>query len=123
MAMIDPQWALSFAREWIEAWNSHDLERILSHYSEDFEMASPLIVERMGEPSGVLKGKAAVRNYWQQGLAAQPPLRFELLDVLAGIRSITIYYRSVGRRVVAEVLEFNPQKEVVRGAAHWAVVK
>jgi len=123
MAMIDPQWALSFAREWIEAWNSHDLERILSHYSEDFEMASPLIVERMGEPSGVLKGKAAVRNYWQQGLAAQPPLRFELLDVLAGIRSITIYYRSIGRRVVAEVLEFNPRKEVVRGAAHWAVVK
>ena len=121
--MIDPQWALSFAREWIEAWNSHDLERILSHYSEDFEMASPLIVERMGEPSGVLKGKAAVRPYWEQGLAAQPPLRFELLDVLTGIRSITIYYRSVGRRVVAEVLEFNPQKEVVRGAAHWAVVK
>ena len=123
MAMIDPHWALSFAREWIEAWNSHDLERILSHYSEDFEMASPLIVERMGEPSGVLKGKAAVRNYWQQGLAAQPPLRFELLDVLAGIRSITIYYRSIGRRVVAEVLEFNPRREVVRGAAHWAVVK
>jgi hypothetical protein len=119
--MIDPKWALSFAQEWIAAWNSHDLERILSHYSEDFEMASPLIVERMGEPSGVLKGKAAVRRYWAQGLAAQPPLRFELLDVLAGIRSITIYYRSVGRRVVAEVLEFDARGEVVRGAAHWAV--
>ena len=121
--MIDPQWALRFAQEWIEAWNSHDLERILSHYSEDFEMTSPLIIERMGEPSGVLKGKAAVRLYWEQGLAAQPPLRFELLDVLAGIRSITIYYRSIGRRVVAEVLEFNPRREVIRGAAHWAVVK
>ena len=81
-----------------------------------------LIVERMGEPSGVLKGKAAVRPYWAQGLAAQPALRFELLDVLSGVRSITIYYRNVGRRVVAEVLEFNPQREVVRGAAHWAVV-
>ena len=123
VAMIDPQWALSFAQEWIEAWNAHDLERILSHYSEDFEMTSPLIIERMGEPSGVLKGKAAVRPYWEQGLAAQPPLRFELLDVLAGVRSITIYYRSVGRRVVAEVLEFNARREVVRGAAHWAVVK
>jgi hypothetical protein len=121
--MIDPQWALSFAQEWIEAWNAHDLERILAHYSEDFEMASPLIIERMGEPSGVLKGKAAVRRYWEQGLAAQPPLRFELLDVLAGIRSITIYYRSIGRRVVAEVLEFNPRREVIRGAAHWAVEK
>jgi hypothetical protein len=99
------------------------MERILSHYSDDFEMASPLIVERMGERSGVLKGKAAVRPYWQQGLTAQPPLRFELLDVLCGVRSITIYYRSIGRRAVAEVLEFNPRREVIRGAAHWAVVK
>ena len=121
--MIDPQWALSFAHEWIEAWNSHDLERILSHYSEDFEMASPLIVERMGEPSGVLKGKAAVRPYWEQGLVARPPLRFELIEVLAGVRSITIHYRSIGRRVVAEVLEFNARGEVIRGAAHWAVAK
>jgi hypothetical protein len=86
-------------------------------------MASPLIIERMGERSGVLKGKAAVRLYWEQGLAAQPPLRFELLEVLSGVRSITIHYRSIGRRVVAEVLEFNPRGEVVRGAAHWAVVQ
>ena len=47
----------------------------------------------------------------------------EAANVLAGIRSITIYYRSVGRRVVAEVLEFDAQKEVIRGAAHWAVAK
>ena len=30
-----------FAAEWIEAWNAHDLERILAHYADDFEMASP----------------------------------------------------------------------------------
>lgn len=120
--MIEPQWALTFAQEWVEAWNSHDLERILSHYAEDFEMTSPLIVERMGERTGVLRGKAAVRPYWERGLAAQPPLRFELIDVLAGVRSITISYRSVGRgRVVAEVLEFDERGRVVRGAAHWSV--
>ena len=27
-----------FAAEWIAAWNSHDLERILAHYTDDFEM-------------------------------------------------------------------------------------
>lgn len=119
--MIERQWALSFAREWIEAWNSHDLERILSHYAEDFEMTSPLIIERMGESSGVLKGKIAVWPYWSQGLAAQPPLRFELQDVFVGVESITIYYRSIGRRVVAEVLQFNARGEVVRAAAHHAL--
>lgn len=47
--MIDSNRAQEFAAEWIAAWNSHDLERILSHYAEDFEMASPLIIERMKE--------------------------------------------------------------------------
>src|SRR5438876_10821997 len=57
--MIDREWAEAFAREWVDAWNAHDLERILSHYTDDFEMASPLIVERMGVASGRLKGKEA----------------------------------------------------------------
>jgi len=30
--MIDRNFAARFAREWIAAWNSHDLERVLSHY-------------------------------------------------------------------------------------------
>jgi hypothetical protein len=118
--VIGREWALEFAREWIEAWNSHDLERILSHYAEDFEMTSPLILERMGEPSGILKGKAAVRAYWSKGLGASPPLRFELIEVFAGVRSITIHYRSIGCRLGAEVLEFNGRGEVVRGMAHHA---
>jgi ketosteroid isomerase-like protein len=112
-----------FAREWIEAWNSHDLERIFSHYTEDFEMTSSLIVERMGEPTGTLKGKAAVRPYWSQGLAVEPPIRFELLNVLVAVRSITIYYRSIGRRIVAEVLVFNDRGEVVRGAAYYSITE
>jgi ketosteroid isomerase-like protein len=61
--MIERQWALNFAREWIEAWNSHDLERIFSHYTEDFEMTSPLIVERMCEPTGTLKGANSRQEY------------------------------------------------------------
>jgi ketosteroid isomerase-like protein len=50
--MIDKTFAEHFAHEWIAAWNSHDLQRILSHYAEDFEMASPFIVQVAGEPSG-----------------------------------------------------------------------
>jgi hypothetical protein len=117
--VIDRQWALNFAREWIDAWNAHDLERILSHYTEDFEMTSPLIIERMGEASGVLKGKAAIRPYWSKALAAKPPLHFELIEVFESVRSITIHYRRADRRLAAEVLEFNDRGEVVRGTAHY----
>jgi ketosteroid isomerase-like protein len=117
--VIKRAWALEFAREWIDAWNSHDLERILSHYSEDFEMTSPFIVERMSEPSGVLKGKAAIRPYWSKGLAPSSPLRFELIEVFEGVRSITLHYRRHDHRLAAEVLEFNDRGEVVRGMAHY----
>ena len=117
--MITAAWAQEFALEWIAAWNSHDLERILSHYTDDFEMSSPLIVERMGEPSGKLRGKEQIRPYWQKGLAALPPLRFELIDVFAGVDSIVIYYRSINRKMACETLFFNAQREIIRGVAHY----
>lgn len=117
--MMDSTWAREFAQEWIAAWNSHDLERILSHYTDDFEMASPLIIERMQVPSGKLTGKDQIRPYWQQGLAAIPPIKFELVDVFVGVDSIVIYYRSVGRKMVCEVLFFNSQRQVIRGAANY----
>jgi hypothetical protein len=114
--LIEQSWANEFAKQWISAWNSHDLDRILSHYVDDFEMSSPLIIERKKDPNGVLRGKAAIRDYWAIGLAANPPLRFELIDVHVGVNTIGIVYRSVGRRRVIELLTFNADKEVIRGS-------
>jgi hypothetical protein len=116
--MIDREWANSFAKEWVDAWNAHDLERIFSHYSDDFEMTSPLIVQRMGVPSGRLKGKNAVRPYWHKGLVASPPLQFELIGVMVGVSSLAILYRSVtaGRSVI-ERFEFDDHRRVVRAEA------
>lgn len=119
--MIDPAWARRFAREWIDAWNAGDLEKILAHYADDFEMSSPLVVERLGAPDGKVRGKRELRAYWQPSLAARPALRFELIDVLAGVDSVTLYYRNVGRRVVAETLWFDAAGKALRGAAHWSV--
>ena len=119
--MIDEDWARAFAWDWIEAWNSHDMERILSHYADDFQMSSPLIVTRMKRSDGVLRGKESVRAYWEPSLAADPPLEFALIDLLVGIDSITLYYRNVGKRVVAETLVFDGDGLVVRAMSQWAV--
>ena len=120
---IDRAWARTFAAKWIEAWNAGDLERLLSHYSEDFEMTSPLIRDRMGIASGRLKGKDAVRPYWACGIAVQPPLRFGLIDVLTGMNVVAIYYRNVtfGRTVI-ERLELDAKLRVVRGEAIYGSV-
>ncbi len=118
--MIDQHWAEEFAREWIESWNSHCLVRIFSHYTDDFEMSSPLIFERMGEPSGTLKGKEKVSPYWQKGLAQMPKLHFEFEGVLIGAQSLTILYTNQKNQKVAEVLTFNQEGKAISGNAHYS---
>jgi ketosteroid isomerase-like protein len=116
--MISREFAEAFSKEWIESWNSHDLDRILSHYSDDFTMSSPYIAQLAGVASGSLVGKAAVRAYWAAALEKMPTLRFEPVQTLIGVDSVTIYYRGV-RGMAAEVFFFGPDHLVVRAAAHY----
>lgn len=122
--MIEPGWAEDFARDWIAGWNSRDLDRILAHYADDFEMTSPLIVQRLGVADGKLKGKEAVRRYWSQGLAATPDLRFRLIDVIVGVHSVAIIYEShTLARTVVEYIQFNEQKLGVRAEALHGTIR
>jgi hypothetical protein len=118
---MEKAFAEHFAVDWIASWNAHDLERILSHYADDFEMSSPVIIQVAGEPSGTLRGKAAVGAYWKKALGLIPDLQFELLSVLAGVNSITLYYKGAQGRLAAEVFHFGPDNRVVRAFAHYAV--
>jgi ketosteroid isomerase-like protein len=117
--MIDRAAGQRFADEWIAAWNSHDLDRILTHYADDFEFTSPVIVEVMGEPSGTLRGKPAIRTYWSKALARVPELRFTLTEVMCGIRSVVINYVRHDGRHASEWFELDANGVVVRSAAHY----
>ena len=116
MPLIDTATARRFAGDWIDAWNRHDPDAVLSHYAEDFEFSSPLIVDMVGEPSSTLKGKAAVRAYWTTGLQRIPDLHFQLLDVLTGIDQVTLYYQGHRGRVT-ECFHFDASDRVIRAAA------
>lgn len=117
--MLTKAFADQFAAEWIQAWNGHDLDRILAHYADDFEMSSPRIPLVVGEPSGTLRGKAAVGAYWQKALALAPTLHFELVATLVGIDSITLHYRGP-RGMAAEVFFFRPDGKVAKACAYYA---
>lgn len=119
--IVNSDFAKSFAKDWIDSWNSHDLDRILSHYSADFEMYSPLIVERTGNLTGKLVGKHSISEYWKVGLAAQPPIVFALEEVYVGIGTVVIRYNSVGRRKASEVFIFDDHGLVVRAFANHAI--
>ena len=116
---LPTDFAQRFAAEWIEAWNSHDLERVLELYEDDFEMHSPLIPVIAGEPSGELRGKAAVGAYWAKALRMLPDLRFELVTVLSGVNSVVLYYEG-HRGMSAEVLLFGSSERVRAAYAHYA---
>jgi ketosteroid isomerase-like protein len=117
--MLDKTFADHFAADWIASWNSHDLDRVLSHYTEDFEMSSPVIIKVAGEPSGILKGKQRVGAYWAKALQLIPDLHFELVDTLYGVESVTLYYKGA-RGMAAEVFHFNMEGKVIRAYAHYA---
>ena len=116
---MDKGFAERFAKDWIAAWNSHDLDRVLAHYEDDFEMSSPIIPGLVGEPSGKLKGKAAVGSYWAKALQKSPDLHFELVTTLISVDSVTIYYKGP-RGLAAEVLHFAPGGKVRAAFAHYA---
>lgn len=119
--MIEKDFAEEFTKEWIEAWNSHDLDRVLSHYSDQFEMSSPKIIQIAGEPAGTLRGKKAIGNYWAKALSLVPDLRFELISLLIGVNSLTLTCNGPQGRMAAEVFHFGPDHKVIRAYAHYAV--
>jgi ketosteroid isomerase-like protein len=118
---MENSFANHFAADWIDAWNAHNLERILSHYTNDFEMSSPKIIQIAGESSGRLTGKAAVGAYWKKALALNPNLKFELLSVLVGVDSITLHYKGSQGHLSAEVFHFDKDLKVTRAFAHYVV--
>jgi ketosteroid isomerase-like protein len=117
--MLTREQAEAFAHEWIEVWNSHDLDRIMAHYTEDFEMTSPKIVQYIGNPSGTLKGKENVRAYWKIGLERNPNLYFELIHIMVSVDSVTIYYKNHEAKFVAEVIYLNADGKGIKGTAHY----
>lgn len=118
--MVTEEFARKFADEWLRAWNSHDLDRILAHYRDEFEFASPLIAKIIPGGEGSLTGKKAVGEYWSQALQRVPGLKFELLSVYAGAGTVLITYQSVLDLPAAEWFEFDDQGLVIRAAAHYA---
>jgi predicted ester cyclase len=110
----------TLAREWIEAWNAHDLERILDHYEDDVTLTSPVVVQRLGETSGTVHGKAALRDYFALALKAFPELHFELVDVMWGVSSVVLYYVNQRGTMTGEVMEIALSGRVSRVLANYS---
>jgi ketosteroid isomerase-like protein len=113
--------AKEFAQHWIEAWNAHDLDGIMSHYASDVVLISPVVTRVIGEASGIVHGKAALRDYFQRGLELFPDLKFTLLEVMQGLSSVVLYYENQRGTHTGEFMEFDADGNVVRVVANYSV--
>jgi len=118
--MLDREKAHALARATIDAWNSHDLERILEHYADDCVLVSPVAVERMGERTGAVRGKAMLRVYFGKALAAYTNLHFDLKDVMWGVRSVVLYYANQRGSMTGEFMELDDAGKISRVVANYS---
>jgi ketosteroid isomerase-like protein len=116
---MDAEEAKHFAEHWVDAWNRHDLDAILAHYTDDFEMTTPMIQRVLGIESGTLKGKKAVGDYWQAALAKIPDLSFSIIEIACGVDSISIYYHAVWGRRAIETFFFDKAGKVHKASAAY----
>ena len=112
--------AQAFAKNWCDAWNSHNLETILSHYADDVVLSSPTAAKLLKDPRGLVIGKPALRNYFSVGLMAYPNLRFEVLDVTCGVSSMVVNYANQNGAKVSEYMELDANGKVTKVIAHYS---
>jgi hypothetical protein len=117
--MLTQKEAQEFARHWVAAWNSHNLDEIMSHYAADVVLVSPAAAKILNDPSGTVKGRQAVRAYFSRGLEAYPDLKFELIDVLWGLASVVLYYVNQRGTKTAEFMEIDAGSKVTRVVANY----
>jgi hypothetical protein len=116
---ITQQWAEDFGQEWIAAWNSHDLDRICSHYAADVEFTSPFVARLTENADGTITRLPNLRKYFSSALDRFPELTFDYFFTCAGIRTVTVVYRSVNGLTAAETMEFAPEGKVIRCFAQY----
>ena len=72
-ATLSIEWIRDFATQWIDACNSHEVDRLLALMSEDIEYRDDARPKPM-------RGHADVREFLEAGWRAFPDMTFELLS-------------------------------------------
>ena len=76
---MSPEELITIANKWFAAFNEQNLENLLSLYHDQAEHYSPKLKVRKPETNGLIKGKAAMRAWWQDAFTRLPDLRYKIL--------------------------------------------
>ena len=62
--------------EWVIAFNSKDIDRLLRLYHDNAKHYSPRIEKKKPETRGWLEGKAQFREWWEESFRNLPDLEY-----------------------------------------------
>jgi len=80
------------ALKWFEAFNEHNLEKLLSLYDDNAEHYSPKLKTRQPETKGLVKGRDALRSWWKDSFDRLPSLRYEVKKLTADDEQVFMEY-------------------------------
>ena len=110
------------AREWLDAFNTKNLEKLLSLYDDNAEHFSPKLKIRQPETNGLIVGKNAMEIWWQEAFERLPSLKYQATSLTANQERIFMeYIRKVDNEediLVAEVLEIKEGKIIASRVYH-----
>ncbi|HXC03601.1 MAG TPA: nuclear transport factor 2 family protein [Bacteroidia bacterium] len=100
---------LHIARQWFDAFNEHNLEKLLALYSDNARHYSPKLKIRKPETLGLIKGKSELRSWWKDSFDRLPSLQYLPQNFIADDTAVFMeYIRKVDGEedlTVGEVLE------------------
>ena len=112
----------SITFKWFDAFNAHNLEQLLALYDDNAEHFSPKLKIRKPETDGLIKGKNALRDWWQDAFDRLPTLNYKVTLLTANENRVFMeYIRKVENEedmLVAEVLEIKDGKIVFSRVYH-----
>ena len=117
-APYQPQALATLGRQWVEAWNSRDLERVLTMYSEDTEMTSTHIPALGFDAGGTVHSKDRLRAYWSKALSLIPELHFTLIDTYVSPDSLVVFYQNERGHRMCEYLRLDDAGKIKQGSAN-----
>ena len=80
------------ALKWFEAFNEHNLEKLLSLYHDSAQHYSPKLKIRMPETQGLIRGKNALRAWWKDAFDRLPSLQYEVIKLTADEEQVFMEY-------------------------------
>jgi hypothetical protein len=99
----------TIALKWFEAFNTHDLEKLLSLYDNEARHYSPKLKIRKPETKGLVSGKQELRAWWQDAFHRLPSLNYIVTSLTANEKQVFMeYIRKVKDEedmLIAEILE------------------